>query len=272
MKKKIDILLLSLCMLFVVSACGSLEESQSEDHVMHAMYVTFGEDSSIFIEQENETPFYASFPEEIYDDNGEKITEDQLVKGNIVKITGNGVMAESYPGQYHGITRMDVVEEGNPADADQYRYIIDQIYEEPDRSQPPELNILYTTDAASVSIAATTGGYEWKDSEKNGEEHSVSVEGSHILEWEHLIDAAIGEATELTLHFSENPIAVTVERFPAATWKSKSVDAETLESEVVEVTEGEESWSITAEPGFVYLIRANWDKGQREFGFYTPAE
>ena len=36
--------------------------------------------------------------------------EEALVAGNIVQVTGNGIMLESYPGQYPGITKVEVIE------------------------------------------------------------------------------------------------------------------------------------------------------------------
>ena len=286
MKNHYFAVLLCIALLLLFGACAETDESQMKKHtagetgtaevtgndIMRAMYVTFGENSSVFIEQKTETVFYATFPEEIYDRSGEKISREQLVRGNIVEITGNGIMAESYPGQYHGITKMQVVEEGNPADADQYQYVIDQIYQEPDPSLPPELSISYTTDLAAVCIAATNGGYEWSYTDENGMRQSVTVDGSHILDWEELMDASIQKPTEMVLWFSENPVTVTAQRWTVAAWHAEKLESETLESEAVETVQSEEGWHLTAEPGYVYLIKANWDNGQREFGFYTPAE
>ena len=50
------------------------------------------------------------------------------------------------------ITKMKVVEEGKPSDADAYQDIVDEIYQEPDPSEPPSLNVGYTTDLADVTV------------------------------------------------------------------------------------------------------------------------
>ncbi len=56
-----------------------------------AVYVPYGEGAHIFV-GEQAGVFVATFPEEIYDINGNKITKEQLVKGNVVEIYGNGMM------------------------------------------------------------------------------------------------------------------------------------------------------------------------------------
>ena len=47
---------------------------------------------------------------------------------------------ESYPGQYPGVTEIRVIKEGNPADADVYRDIVDGIYTKPDTTEPPYMS------------------------------------------------------------------------------------------------------------------------------------
>lgn len=249
MKKTSFSMLLLSVLILCMAGCGKKQEEQ----VMKAIYITFGEDQCVFIEPETETVFYATFPEEIYDISGKKITKEELVGGNLIEITGNGVMAESFPGQYHGVTKMEIIDEGSPADADQYQYIIDQIYQEPDLSLPPDLSISYKTDIAAVSIMAST-----------------SADDSHILKWTDLIDAIIMEPTVMDLNFSRMPSAVSVERYPEEMWLSGEISSEELAGEIVEVAEVDEGWEITAEPGYVYLINALWEQGEKEYGFYTP--
>lgn len=55
--------------------------------------------------------------------------------GNIVQVTGNGIMLESYPGQYPGITKVEVIETGSPADAEQYADIVDTVFAAPDKAK-----------------------------------------------------------------------------------------------------------------------------------------
>ena len=54
----------------------------------------------MFVDQETQTPYIPTNLDAatiIYD--GQDIDEDDLIAGNIVQVTGNGIMLESYPGQ-----------------------------------------------------------------------------------------------------------------------------------------------------------------------------
>ena len=88
-------------------------------------------------------------------DNGEApagdVVSTAMVAGNIVQVTGNGIMLESYPGQYPGISKVEVIEQGNPADAEQYADIVDTVFAAPDQSQVPSGNLDYKTADAQLS-------------------------------------------------------------------------------------------------------------------------
>ena len=55
-------------------------------------------DQVLFVDQETQTPY---IPTEIDDAtiivDGQQTDEEALVAGNIVQVTGNGIMLESYP-------------------------------------------------------------------------------------------------------------------------------------------------------------------------------
>ncbi|MBV4307885.1 hypothetical protein KSZ74_23130, partial [Parabacteroides distasonis] len=76
-------------------------------------------------------------PEEFTNADGEMLEESDLSAGDLVEIYGNGIMLESYPGQYPGVSRMVLVQEGTEEDASQYQELIDQVYAEPDPSELP---------------------------------------------------------------------------------------------------------------------------------------
>ena len=123
------------------------KKAADEENVITAMYVPYGEGFHIFVSEEIGAFVVTADKEtlEVKNAGGQKISFDQLAKGNVVKIYGNGAMAESYPGQYPGVSRIEVVKEGSPSDADQYQGIIDEIYSEPDPSEPPTMQVEYTT-------------------------------------------------------------------------------------------------------------------------------
>lgn len=243
------------------------DSSSSEQMENTAMYVPYGDqDGYVMIDQNTGAVFTVSMPEEIYDSEGNRITQSDLKKGNILKITGNGIMLESYPGQYPGVTRIDVEKAGTPSDADQYQEIIDQIWQEPDPSQIPFLSVEYTTDLAAVSAAASVGSYEWKYPAEDGTVNQQKAEEPAITQWTELIDIRTEEPVELNLVFSQTPVKVTVLRWPE-TEKGKT---EIAEGEDVPVQESGEQGSYVlaqAEPGWMYLVKGEWENGYAEYGF-----
>lgn len=232
-----------------------------------AMYVPITEDIYLFIGEESGV-FTIHFPEEIYDIHGKKITKEQLAKGNIVKIYGNGIMAESYPGQYNGVTKLEVIEEGTPSDVDQYADIVDQFYQEPDPSQPPTLNVEYTTDLAAVTVMVNRGGYEWIYMDKDGLSNAEVADSAHVLQWgELLADLRLQEPADVTLSFSEEPQEVNAVRYDSAL---AGTEQENPEGENVTVEEKEGEFvlpGVTA--GYIYEITGIWENGRATYGFIT---
>ena len=86
--------------LFDVKGTGGSEDNMDE-FVSTAMVVTFGDGEVLFVDQETGTPYYPTLPE----------GTPELTAGNIVRVSGNGIMLESYPAQYPGITDVEVIEE-----------------------------------------------------------------------------------------------------------------------------------------------------------------
>lgn len=236
-----------------------------------AMYVPYGEDSYIMVDQENGGVYTVTMPEDIYDAEGRKITAAEFEKGNILTIYGDGIMLESYPGQYPGVTKIEVAEKGDPSDADQYQAVIDEIYQEPDPAERPWLNVEYRTDLAVVSANASEGGYQWTYEGEDEQSHSVSADASHILEWDNLIDITLDQPTELKLHFSEIPKEIEVERWPSESYKKERTEGQSIpESEKVSAERAEEDYILKdAEPGYVYLVTGIWENGRIEYGFLT---
>lgn len=243
---------------------GMSAESREEAFKNTAMYVPFGKDSYIMADQDTGMIFTVTMPDEIYDTQGKKITARELQKGNILEIYGNGVMQESYPGQYPGVEKIKVVAQGTPSDADRYQSIVDEIYQEPDLSVPPDLSIEYRTPEAVSSVMITRGGYEWSH-----DGQSVAACGSHVLQWTEMNDLTLPDATDLTLRFyPETPREITVVRWPAARRDQTASEIPQGESVQAELTENGFMIS-SAQPGYVYLVTANWERGNAEYGFLT---
>lgn len=235
---------------------------------LRAMYLTDKIGEYLFVGTENGTLFVAPIPEELYGTDGGKLTADELSVGTVVDIYGNNMMLESYPGQYPGVSKMVVVKEGTEADTEPYQYLIDEIYTEPDPSQPPFVDLEYQNGQANVTVILSQGGYSWSYTDENGEEQNVVADSSHILAWDQLVDVTIQEPTDLKLVPSIPFKAVEITRWPVEARDTQGTDVP--EGGMLEAVEKDGSfWIDQAEPGYVYLVKGIWENGEAEFGFYT---
>ena len=177
-------------------------------------------------------------------------------------------MAESYPGQYPGVTKIKVESEGNPSDADQYQEIVDEIYTEPDPAEPPVLQVNYVTSMADVTVAIERGGYEWVYMDKDGLSNAVVADSVPVLDWgELLADITVSEPLDLTLLFSEEPLEVEVVRYDSSLLGKGQ---ETPEGEKVTVSEKEGQMVIEGADGnYVYEVLGVWENGRATYGFVT---
>lgn len=236
-----------------------------------AMYVPYGEDQYIMADQDNGTIFTVTMPEEIYDTDGKKIKPEDLEKGNILRIYGNGIMLESYPGQYPGVSKIEVVEKGKASDADQYQSIIDQIYHEPDPAETPFMNVEYKTDSAVVSAMTTSGAYKWIYTDKEGQTHSEQTDSPFILTWEVISDITLDGPTDVTLIFSKKPDSIEVERWSSDERRVAGEESNNPpEGEAVKAEETEEGWILSGvESGAIYRVTAHWEDSYVEYGFLS---
>lgn len=245
-----------------------------EEGAMRAMTLADAQGNLYYVDVNVGTFFTAPIPEDLTDAEGNPLTPDAIKAGCVVDIYGNGMMLESYPGQYPGTSKMVLVKEGTAEDAAPWQYLVDEISMPADPSEPPYMNAEYRTDLAAVSMVLTRGGYGWSYVDENGKTQHTLADSSHILAWPELNDIRIDEsiAHGLPLHLvsSYKPQSVTVTRFPLDAWhKDASAEAELLPGENVEVQDTDEGYTITAEAGYVYLVEAAWEEGNAEFGFYT---
>lgn len=234
-------------------------------------------DDVLFVDQETQTPYIPTNLDEatiIFE--GQEIDEDDLQAGNIVKVTGNGIMLESYPGQYPGITSVEVTSVGNPADAEQYADIVDTVFAAPDQSQVPSGNLDYKTTDAQVSVVLNPYDYEWSFDQPDGtpdrisQDNDVLAADGSVLEG--AADARISGSVDAFVAFSVNPTSVEIERTPLAagsTIGAAKIDA-AAEDENVPCTLGADgSLAFTIEPGYLYDLDATFPQGNADYAFYT---
>lgn len=242
----------------------------TEEEVISAVLLLGNTGEELFVDIENDNPFFGTIPEEILDENGDLITADEMNSGDVYLVYGNQIMTQSYPAQYPGIEKLVRQESANQEYIEKYQQLLEQFCPEPDMTQPPELSVDYRQPDALVTAAVNRGGYQWTVQREDGEAESVIADSAHVLDWgELLTEIQLMEETEMELVFAYNPQSVEVKRWPQKERRElRSLDVFS-EGELVEIQENEEGFAFYAEPGYVYQITGTWEEGTAEYGFCT---
>ena len=242
---------------------------------MQAVYLKKEDGNNIFVELENDMPFTGKIPqEELYDENGEKITEQDLNNGDVLNIYGNGIMAQSYPGQYNGISKIERTEQENQEYIEEYSHFLDEFFVEKEPSQRPELNVCYTDDLAAVTVMIPEAlGYTWTY-EENGESNTITTDAPHILQTNPTEVTKLSEPMKMELMFDAKPESVQILSWEDSLLGQYQDSANQIpDGTPVEVQENEEgNPEFTAQPGCVYLVQGQWENGTADYGFWTPSE
>lgn len=267
--------LLLLCGLLLGCSMAHLTRPEGED-ALRAVYVPYDAQGRVLTQAGaaqgfvlrgfagEEDFFTATLPEALYGPDGEKITPEALSPGAVLDLYGDGIMLETYPGRYPGVTRVQVVEAGDPADALACQPFIDRFYAPPDPSQVPSLNVECRTELAVSSTVAASGSYKWSWPNEDGTQGNAIACGPHVLQWPNLPQINAGQERDLTLWFSRTPSVVTARRWPSEALGSEDPAGD----ETAPVTFSDGVCTLSgALPGYVYQINAIWDEGNVEYGF-----
>lgn len=259
----------------------SSEEPQEENQVqgeyaLKAVYLEKEDGNSIFVNLTEEYPFDGNIPEgELYDEDGEKITQEDLNSGDVLNIWGNGVIAESYPAQYNGITKMERTEQSNQEYIDQYGHYLEELFVEKDPSELPYLNVCYRDELADAAVMIPDPlSYTWTYTDESGESRTVTTDGAHVLHTEPVEVKKISEPMTMELYFDEVPESVELLVWDDTLLGQYQDSADQIpEGTAVEVTKsGKGNLEFNAQPGSVYLVQGQWDQGTVEYGFWVPSE
>ena len=244
-------------------------------YTMQAVYLKKEDGNNIFVELENDMPFTGKIPqEELYDENGEKITEQDLNNGDVLNIYGNGIMAQSYPGQYNGISKIERTEQENQEYIEEYSHFLDEFFVEKEPSQRHELNVCYTDDLAAVTVMIPEAlGYTWTY-EENGEGNTITTDAPHILQTNPTEVTKLSEPMKMELMFDVKPESVQILSWEDSLLGQYQDSADQIpDGTPVEIQENEEgNPEFTAQPGCVYLVQGQWENGTADYGFWTPSE
>ena len=222
---------------------------QSQAFTSTALVVSADEGLCLFVDQETETPYFPTLPDDA----------PELAVGNVVRVTGNGIMLESYPAQYPGITAVEVLEEGTPEDADEYQSIVNQIRVPRDPAAPASAAIEYRTELALVTLTPLTSGYEWSYGPAETLK-TLTKEAPELSSYatDDLPSAALAEPTEVTMVFDVEPMGASV-----TSWSENDPDGVS----VVSISLDNEQVSFTAEPGVRYAAQIIFENGTVTYAF-----
>ena len=253
---------------------GAEEQGEPGTVESTAMVVYNDGGEVLFVDQDNGTLYYPTLTgNAIVGLNGQAISADDLAVGNIVRVTGNGIMLESYPGQYPGISQVEVIEEGSPSDADQYAELIAQVVVVADPSEVPSGYVQYVTDLADTSVMLEPFSYEWvvpgDGASNNEQELEGDFDNAQGVLNEGIADARIASPVEATVGFSVAPANVVVERTPLTSTDAPAVNPAAEDEPVPATLQSDGTAVFTIEPGYVYEIEADFAQGEASYAFYT---
>lgn len=244
-------------------------EKKTEDSYMEAVYLKDEQGNGIFVQTDTEMPFFGTIPQELYDEKENKITEEDLNSGDVVKIWGNEAIAQSYPAQYPGITKIQIEEKENKEYIEKYGHYLEEFIAVPDETELPYLDISYKQPNALVTAAVdTVASYIWEYSGDGGKQvREESLENS-VLTLPELAEIQVAGDTQAELLFCTEPEKVEVLRWDESLKMEEGSEDAIPEGETVQTENGETgNISITVQPGYIYMIKAFWKNGEVEYGF-----
>ena len=248
------------------------EETQIQgEYALKAVYLKKEDGNSIFVNLTDEYPFTGNIPEgEIYDEDGKKITQEDLNSGDVLNIWGNGVIAQSYPAQYNGITKMERTQQSNQEYIEKYGHYLEELFVEKDLSELPYLNVCYTDELADAAVMIPDPlGYTWTYTDESGESQTVTTDAAHVLQTEPVEVKKLSGPMPMELQFDEAPESVKLLVWDEALLgQYQNGNDQIPDGTDVEVTKNEKgNLEFTAQPGSVYLVQGQWDQGTVEYGF-----
>lgn len=249
------VILIIGCLCFGKNSFENLKK-ENEEPYMKAVYLKDEQGNSIFVELDTEMVFYGNIPQELYDEKEKRIEEKELYSGDVMKIWGNGAIAQSYPAQYPGITKMQRVEKEKKEYVEKYEYYLEEFQVTPDETENPYLDISYRQSQALVTAAADM------------------VTDLPILKLPQIMELSVDKDTVAELLFNVQPQNVDVVRWGAEEKMEESDTSPIPEGEAVIGKKNDVgNWEIRIQPGYIYQVKGYWENKEIEYGFsVTPIE
>lgn len=259
------------------SETGDLSDEEVSA-AQHCILLAGKKGTWLLADRDNGTVFTTSVPNDLTDNDGKKISAEILKAGDYVDVYGDGIMLESYPGQYPGVNKMVVTGEGTEDELKQYQDVIDMVFAEPDASTVPSVGVVYRSSLGqTMSLMSGPANYTWTapsdDSESDSsEDNTVTACGAAVMQWESLEKMAMDAGkTDFTVSCDLTPTEVTVRRWSADQYPAAEDDDYDTSAENVNVEKNDDGEFVIkdVEPDYVYEVTIDWEYGDAQYGFIT---
>lgn len=249
---------------------GSGEENSAAQHCI----LLAGKNGTwLLADRDNGNVFTVEIPSDLTDESGKKISSEILKAADYVDVYGDGIMLQSYPGQYPGVSKMVVTGEGSEDELKQYQDVIDMVFAEPDTSETPTAGVVYAS-SLGQTMGLMTGpmNYTWKAPSGGSEDDTVTACGAAVMQTENLEKMAVDEGkTDFTISCDLVPNKATVRRWSADQYPA--ADDTDVDSTAEDVTvEKDDTGNFVikdVETGYVYEVTLTWEYGEAQYGFVT---
>lgn len=271
-----------LCLLALGCSSGSSGSSASadgsaQDSVESTALVVYANGNDILlVDQTTNSPFFPTIPAQgIEGLDGQTISADDLQVGNVLALVGNGIMLESFPGQYPGITEMRILETGSPEAAEQYADLVASVFPPVDPTSEPVGSLAYTN--ASGQITLSLNPYRFRVFASADGTDSLTLDGAFYdengLVAPGINDARITGPTPATVTFDRAFQSMEVARYPLAseTTDTARVELTTPQEPVRFTSEQTGTADFTMEPGYVYTFAVTFAECEANFAVIVTA-
>ena len=237
-------------------------QTAGEGTTVTAMFVLLGReedpDGYMLFDQDTGEAFSLGGVGELYEDGASFDWEDYAT-GNLLELTfgPDWSTAEIWPAIYYGLDDVTLVEEGDPADADQYADTIAQFYD-PQPQEPPILNVSWRETfegsglAVGTSVTTFRCQYHYVDLEDQPGVTEIDL-GEPMEQDIRELELEAPTQVELSLYKTQGDWAL--ERWPQSDPAAPP--------EPVELTQEDDPTArqCAAEPGWVYHLTVQPEEG-----------
>ena len=237
-------------------------QTDGEETTVTAMFVLLGReedpDGYMLFDQDTGEAFSLGGVGELYED-GASFDWQDYATGNILELTfgPDWITAEIWPAIYYGLDSVTLLEEGDPADAEQYADTIAQFYD-PQPQEPPILNVswreTFEGSGLAVGTSVTTFRCQYHYVDLEDQPGVTEIDLGEPMEQD-IRELELEAPTQVELSLYKTQGDWTLERWP--------LSDPAAPPEPVELTQEDDPTArqCNAEPGWVYHLTVQPEEG-----------